>query len=498
MSPPCPECGAPLHDDQRYCLTCGARVAPPRVDVHALEEERAAAAGAVPPAVPVAGPGLLTPAPLMLRTPGPRASAVASILALVAGIGAGGALGPGGVVAATGAPRQVIVVPGAPAAPATAAVPAPAPAPPPPVASTPSVPSVPPTASAEVPAPAPSVPAALAPTATTPPSSEDGSGSGDPSDGGPTTATDTRPAKVEHVWVVVLGQAGFDRAFGEQAVSPYLAKDLRARGALLTNLFAVAHGGLPSGLALLTGQGPTPQTMDGCPTPADLKPGTTPARGDAYDQARGEGCALPANVDTLPGQLLAAGKTFKAYFEQAADGDACKTPGPRNPIAFLRGLADDPSCSTQAAPLASLKNDVSDAASTPQLSYIVLQPDLVAAEAALRSTVDTITASAAYKADGLLLVYPDEGEQGDFSFPEVERRYPNLSAPTGGGRTGGLALSPFITPGSSVEQGYDQFSLLRTIEDLLQLERPHLGYARDPKRLPFGPSVFTASSPNGD
>ncbi|HWI70752.1 MAG TPA: hypothetical protein VNT55_02270, partial [Baekduia sp.] len=28
----CGECSAPLHDDQRYCLQCGARHGAPRVD----------------------------------------------------------------------------------------------------------------------------------------------------------------------------------------------------------------------------------------------------------------------------------------------------------------------------------------------------------------------------------------------------------------------------------------------------------------------------------
>jgi hypothetical protein len=32
MSDPCRSCGAPLADDQRYCLNCGLRCGPPRVD----------------------------------------------------------------------------------------------------------------------------------------------------------------------------------------------------------------------------------------------------------------------------------------------------------------------------------------------------------------------------------------------------------------------------------------------------------------------------------
>lgn len=421
--------------------------------------------------------------------PGPRASAVAAVLALVAGMSAGSALAPtDDVVAAAGTPPPVVVVVPPPAPP----VPAPAAQVREAASGRPSATSPPP-AVPDPPARTTDATAGAPPAASTP----DTEGDADEEDDGAEPA-DERPAPVEHVWVVVLGPAGFDRAFGPQAASSYLAHELRPRGVLLEQFHAVAHGGLPSGLAFLTGQGPTPQTMEGCRVPADLTPGTTPARGDAYDQARGTGCALPATVQTLPGKVLAAGKTFKAYYEHAADGDACRTPGARHPIAFLHGLADDPSCSTQVAPLSQLAPDVADAGSTPHLSYVVLQPDLLGAEAALRATVDAITASRAFRDDGLLVVVPDEGEHGDFAAPAFERRYPNLTAPTGGGRTGALALSPFIAPGGTVDTPLDQFSLLRTVEDLLALERPHLGYARDPLRTPFGPAVFTATSLQGD
>jgi hypothetical protein len=57
----------------------------------------------------------------------------------------------------------------------------------------------------------------------------------------------------------------------------------------------------------------------------------------------------------------------------------------------------------------------------------------------------------------------------------------------GGGRTGAVVLSPFVTPGSINDTPYNHYSLLRTVEDLFGL--PPLGYAQDAHG--FGSDVFT-------
>ena len=59
----------------------------------------------------------------------------------------------------------------------------------------------------------------------------------------------------------------------------------------------------------------------------------------------------------------------------------------------------------------------------------------------------------------------------------------------GGGRVGLLALSPFISPGTTTATPYNHFSLLRTIEDIFGL--PHLGEAAAPGLASFGADVFT-------
>jgi hypothetical protein len=60
----------------------------------------------------------------------------------------------------------------------------------------------------------------------------------------------------------------------------------------------------------------------------------------------------------------------------------------------------------------------------------------------------------------------------------------------GGGRIGTVLLSPFIAPGTTSAQGYNHYSLLRSIEDMFGL--PHLGYAAAADLRVFGEDVYTA------
>ncbi len=64
--------------------------------------------------------------------------------------------------------------------------------------------------------------------------------------------------------------------------------------------------------------------------------------------------------------------------------------------------------------------------------------------------------------------------------------------PSGGGQVGALLLSPYVKPGTYDQEPFNDFSLLRTIEDLFGL--PHLGYAASPHAGAFEASVFSAHS----
>lgn len=68
-----------------------------------------------------------------------------------------------------------------------------------------------------------------------------------------------------------------------------------------------------------------------------------------------------------------------------------------------------------------------------------------------------------------------------------------LATPPGGGRVGLLLISQFVKPGTvNQTEDYNHFSLLRSIEDLFDLQ--HLGYAADPALPAFDTVVWNATS----
>ncbi len=79
-------------------------------------------------------------------------------------------------------------------------------------------------------------------------------------------------------------------------------------------------------------------------------------------------------------------------------------------------------------------------------------------------------------------------------------------ATTGGGDTGSVLISPYITPGSVSTVAYNHYSWLRTMEDIFGVAEAspgldgegHLGYAAQPGLAPFGKDVFNnPSGPHG-
>jgi phosphatidylinositol-3-phosphatase len=348
---------------------------------------------------------------------------------------------------------------------------------------------------------------------------------------------------VKHVFVVMLDDEPYATVFGPASPAHYLAGTLERKGELLVRYYAVAHEQLANGIALLSGQGPTPQTAQNCPTYEDLTPGTV----GAEEQVSGSGCVYPSATQTLAGQLTAKHLTWKAYMEGmdegsgaigigdppaadgpcghpaigAADPTSALTPPAgqpyatwRNPFVYFHSVIDSSECASDDVGLSSLKADLASAKRTPSFSYIVpgrcddgnatpcapgQAAGMVAANGFLQKVVPEILASKAYKENGLLVITVDEapssGEYADSSSCCGQPHFPNLPAPAsaigtpGGGQVGALLLSPFIK-GGNLEQGtYNHFSLLRTVEDLFGL--PHLGYAAGKEVSSFAPSLFS-------
>lgn len=329
--------------------------------------------------------------------------------------------------------------------------------------------------------------------------------------------------EVKHVFVVMVKEGAVQEG-GEGAEANYLGKELPQQGELLTNYFAVTAGALANQIALLSGQGPTPETAANCPNYADLAPGTESADG----QVEGSGCVYPASTKTLPSQLAEAGLQWKAYVEGIEDGagagqpTACRHPSPgtqdfnqsptatdgyltwRNPFVYFHSLVDAPECAETDVGLSQLSADLKLKADRfPALAYVA--PD----ETQLEPLVAEIKESAAYKDGGMIVVTaaqaPQEGEDADRSGCCIDPAFPNLppagdeAPPTGpvretggGGRVGLLLLSPFVEPGTTSETYFNHFSLLATIEELFGLER--IGYAAEPAITGFDESIFNASS----
>ncbi|MFI4977169.1 MAG: alkaline phosphatase family protein [Solirubrobacterales bacterium] len=348
---------------------------------------------------------------------------------------------------------------------------------------------------------------------------------------------------MKHVFVIMLSNQPFVSVFGPSSSAPYLSQSLERKGELLVRYYAVAHEELANGIAFLSGQGPTVATAANCPTYADIA-----ATGVGADrQVAGQGCVYPPSTETLAGQLSAKHLTWRSYVEGidegtagggpcahpilgAADPTAGPQPSPpttaqpyvtfRDPFVYFHSVIDSRACAADVVGLNALSSDLSKGARSPSLSYIV--PDRChdanptpcapaapagppAADGFLKLLVPKILSSKAYRDGGLLVITADEapsaGEFADSSSCCAQPQFPNLPAPagstaglaaSGGGQVGALLLSPFVNGGTTSQEPYNHFSLLRTIEDLFGLK--HLGYAGRSRVSSFEPSIFSAHS----
>ena len=359
------------------------------------------------------------------------------------------------------------------------------------------------------------------------------------------------PLTIRHVFVVMLSQTDLvaladageadasaaDAGTPAGAPAPYFAGRLVPQGTLLTHYASSARGSLANGVALLSGQGPTAQTLAGCPAPAGTPPAdvTPDVLGDDGQQL-GDGCVYPLATGTMPDELTGAGLGWRAYLEGATG--ACPAT-PRDPFAYFHSLLDAGACARRVTGLEALDADLARGADAPALLYIVpgachdgsatpCAPGALAgpaaADAFLADVIPRILASAAYADGGLIAITsdgpppppqpaqtappppPGETTPATPAVPApppaqttatttttpppadgpVPAAYPNVgdAAAAGAARVGALLISPAVRVDARSPVAANHFTLLRAISDLFALQP--LGYAgsADLKPLP--------------
>jgi phosphatidylinositol-3-phosphatase len=335
---------------------------------------------------------------------------------------------------------------------------------------------------------------------------------------------------VRHVFVIVLENEMYDITFGEQSLAPYLAKELPGQGALLKEYYGIGHNSLDNYLAMISGQAPNPETQDDCHVFSEFT--MSQAKLDDNGQALGQGCVYPKIVKTLPDQLEAAGFSWKGYMEDMGkdptresatcghavigtpDATGHATPGDQyaakhNPFVYFHSIIDDKDrCGKHVVNLAALEQDLKKVQTTPNYAFITPnlcndghdapckdggKGGLISADEFLRLWVPRITASPAFKKDGLLIITFDEGLDsvsccGEVGLPGSPLTPGGKVPGAGGGKTGTVLLSPFIKPGTVSTTPYNHYSMLRSVEGFFKLG--YLGYSAIPSLQPFGNDVF--------
>ncbi len=251
----------------------------------------------------------------------------------------------------------------------------------------------------------------------------------------------------------MLENKNFSDTFGPNSKAPYLAKTLRADGALLAQYYGTGHESLDNYISVVSGQASTPQTSNDCNTYEDFhQTGTAPD-----GQAVGQGCVYPPSVKTLANQLMAAGLTWKGYMEDMGNDPAresatcghpplnapdltedAEAPSPaipsgdkyatrHDPFMYFHAIIDSPVCKTNVVKLRELKTDLRSISTTPNFSFITpnLCDDghnspcsdgrpggLKSINPFLAKWVPIIMNSPAYKKDGLIVITFDEGGTG--------------------------------------------------------------------------------------
>jgi len=253
------------------------------------------------------------------------------------------------------------------------------------------------------------------------------------------------------VFLVVLENQSYSNIIGNAATMPYLTylNGLANQYGLATNYYANQHASLGDYFILTTGE-----TVQLDPT--------------------GEYSGVITG-DNVVRELLAAGKTWKAYAESLPSvGYTGPTVYPyvkrHNPFAYFQDVVNTPSQANNMVPFMQFADDLTNNR-LPNYSFVVpnLQNDmhdcpaggqscpatdkLAAGDKWLRTNIDPLIKSQVFQDDGLLIITFDEAELGD--------------ATKGGGQVATIIISAKGNPAYKSTTFYQHETTLRlTLEAL--------------------------------
>ena len=171
------------------------------------------------------------------------------------------------------------------------------------------------------------------------------SGSSAPETGGGGNAGGAAPARIGHVFMIVLENGNGSTTFGPGSPAPYLSTELLPQGAYVQNYYGIGHNSNPNYLAMISGQGPNVDTQADCQIYSDFIALGAPVA--ALDnQVLGQGCVYPTSVMTLPDQLDAKGLSWRGYMEDMGntptrEAATCGHPALNSQDATQTATADD-------------------------------------------------------------------------------------------------------------------------------------------------------------
>jgi hypothetical protein len=294
--------------------------------------------------------------------------------------------------------------------------------------------------------------------------------------------------RLGHVFTIVLENTSYEDVVSTsgRAAMPFLT-GLTARGVTLDAMFATGHVSLDNYIALTSGQPPNALTSADCfqyncvyQHPHDKNVGDQLQAHDLSWKAYMEGMPTPC-AHGVQGQLdpyLGFGPT---------GGYATR----HNPFMYYSDVVDHPArCDAHDVPYT---NFTSDLAANKVPNYSLIVPNtcddahnggancgLAAADAWLSANVPPILNSPAYARHGVLIITFDESKVSDTR---------GCCKTAQGGRIFTLVLSPLSThPGTHSATSYDDYSLLRTVQDGFGLGCLHK--TCNHKNPPLGPEVL--------